>query len=79
MRSPKLSGRRIQFGPTDVGMGSLRLPGARCLREPSAMMTERRVRVEMMPMIEVMDKKRRGTNVVGKILDSAVRVRVRLV
>lgn len=68
--SPKLRGRRIHRGPAAVYMGSLRLPGAWVLRVPSAIKTANKVSVEMIPIKEVIDRKRRGTKVVGKMLES---------
>lgn len=65
---PKLNGNRIHLGPADVGIGSRKLPGLCFCSDPSAMRTTRSVKEEMMPMREVMERKRRGTKVVGKML-----------
>lgn len=65
---PKLRGNRIHRGPAEVGIGWWREPGLWRWMDPSAMITIKRVKVEMMPMREVMERKRRGTKVVGTIL-----------
>jgi hypothetical protein len=68
MKSPKLRGSLAHLGLQAVGIGICRLPGLTLLMDPSAMRTQRRVKEERMPRRDVMERNRRGRNVVGTML-----------
>ena len=66
--SPKLRGNLDHLGPASVGIGYHKLPGLDGLMVPSVTRTIRSMNEEMIPTREVMERKRSGRNVVGRII-----------